>query len=124
MPGVPLSSTSEPDALKNPPVLVTTYVYVTVVLTPLGTSVLSGVFVRLIDTLCPVTVAVSFAQTLPLPDVPQAVAMLVVVPERFFVEVQVALALGANGPHGQTVKSSAVLPGVPLSSTSVPEAGK
>src|SRR6059036_3438817 len=43
-PGVPLSSTSEPVALKNGLVFVIRYVYSTGVLTPLGISVGFGVF--------------------------------------------------------------------------------
>src|SRR3954453_22821144 len=88
------------------------------------TSLISGVLVRLILHAWPVTVAVAVADTLPPSDVPEAVAMLVVVALIARVLVSVALAPGASGPHAPTAMSSAVLAGVPLSSDRVPDASK
>jgi hypothetical protein len=70
------------------------------------------------------TFAESFAVTVPPPEFPDAVATLVVVVEMVNVCVRVAQAAGASGPHVPTVTSSDVRPGVPASSTSVPDAGK
>ena len=93
------SSLKEPEAAKKSPEFVTTYVYVTDVLASLQTFVLSGVFVKLIEQLWPVTVAVAVALTDFSSDVPLAVAMLVVVTLIADALVSVALAPGANGPH-------------------------
>ena len=74
------------------------------------------------DTL--VTVAVAVAVTVALPELPRAVATFVVRAERLRVAVHVVLVPGDTGPHEQTVKSSVVSTGVPLSSRSVPDALK
>jgi hypothetical protein len=77
-------------------------VYVTVAFASLQTSRISGVFVRVIEQLCPVTVAVAVADTASVfvgPVVPDAVAILTVVALIAADFVNVALAPGANGPH-------------------------
>jgi hypothetical protein len=69
-------------------------------LASLQTSVLFGVFVRLIEQVCPVTVAVAVAVADPPPvNVPLAVAMFVVVALIVDAFVNVWHAPGANGPH-------------------------
>jgi hypothetical protein len=93
------SSLKEPEEVKKSPVFVTTYVYVTDVLALLQTFVLSGVFVKLIEQVWPVTVAVAVAVTAFSSDVPLAVAMFTVVALIAAAFVNVALAPGANGPH-------------------------
>src|SRR2546425_496273 len=94
------------------------------VLAPLQTSAMSGVLVRLMPQLWPVTVAEAVALTVPVAEVPEAGARLVVVRLMARVLVRVALAPGSSGPQAPTVRSSPGLVGVPLSSTSVPEAEK
>src|SRR5260221_315623 len=97
-----LSSVNEPDALKKRPVFFTTYVYVTTVFLSLQMFVTSGVFVKLIEQTCPVTVAVAVALTAlapPGPVVPDAVPVLTVVALIAAAFVNVWLAPGASGPH-------------------------
>src|SRR5258708_7836874 len=116
-PGVPLSSTSEPVALKKGLVFVIRYVYSTGVLTPLAMSVGLAVLTSVMPTGCPVTVTVSFAQTETPNVVSHAVAIFVVVPVRLRVEVQSLKACGARFVNVQTTKSSLGSVGDPLSST-------
>ncbi len=73
-----------------------------------------------------VTVAVAVLVTVPVPSVPEAVAVFVSALAMLIVRLRVkdTLAPGASGPQLPTLKSSPVLPGVPASSTSVPEALK
>ena len=73
--------------------------YVTDVFELLQTSVLSGVLVRLIEQVWPVTVAVAVALTDFAPDVPLAVAMFTVVALIVADLVNVWQAPAANGPH-------------------------
>ena len=81
---------------------------------------------RAISQRCGVTVADALLLTAAVPLVPDATAVLVSGTRMFSVRTADSdwLAPGASGPQLPTAKSSAGLPGVPLSSTSVPEAGK
>ena len=96
---------------------------------PSWTSHTSGALVSPIVQRCGVTVAIAVAVTASVPFgpvVPDAFAVFVSTPvvliERVFDSDW--LAPGASGPQLPTVKSSPVFPGVPASSTSVPEAAK
>ncbi len=73
-----------------------------------------------------VTVAVAVLLTDAVPSVPEAVAVFVNALVMLMVRLALSdwLAPGASGPQLPTLKSSPMLPGVPLSSTRVPEAVK
>src|SRR5437867_1682492 len=93
---------------------------------PEQTSVGLALFARLMAQECGVAVAVALLLTAIPFEVPVALAVLVSAVVRLSVEVwvNVWLAPGASGPQLPSVKSSAGLLGVPLSSTRVPEAAK
>ena len=89
-------------------------------------SVGSALLTRAISQRCGVTVADALLLTAAVPLVPDATAVLVSGTRMFSVRTADSdwLAPGASGPQLPTAKSSAGFPGVPLSSTSVPEAAK
>src|SRR2546428_799866 len=84
-------------------------------LTPAQTSAGLALFARLIAQVCGVTVAVVLLVTAPLPEVPEAMAVLVSALVRLRVALRVNdwLWPGASGPQLPSVTSSAVLLGVP-----------
>src|SRR6266545_6388233 len=93
---------------------------------PEQTSAGFALLARSMAQVCGVTVALALLLTATPFEVPEAFAMLVSGAAMLIVRARVNdwLAPGASGPQLPSVKSSAVLLGVPLSSTSVPEAAK